>query len=209
VTLFPDASILVLVRDGPATVESGRRSFGWWYEEAMLTWRKSARRILSFIAANGIGRCRLVRFEDLAADAVGEMAKILRFLGLDENNYPFSEVTEVPVLGSSSFARRKGEPVHWRPVPKAASFDPMARAQSWPRRRLKRFSWLAGRELRAFGYAAQSLSPIDRTVNAALDVWHAVRRVIVRISVLRHAQPHLFTDRQRRYLSWRHIRIVT
>ena len=34
-TLFPNARVLVLVRDGPATVELGRRSFGWPYEEAM------------------------------------------------------------------------------------------------------------------------------------------------------------------------------
>src|SRR6516162_3478795 len=34
-TLFPNARVLVLIRDGPATVESGRRSFGWPYEEAM------------------------------------------------------------------------------------------------------------------------------------------------------------------------------
>jgi hypothetical protein len=34
-TLFPDARVLVLVRDGPATVESGRRSFGWPYAVAL------------------------------------------------------------------------------------------------------------------------------------------------------------------------------
>ena len=47
-TLFPNAHVVVLVRDGPATVESGRRSFGWPYEEAMLAWRHSVRRILTF-----------------------------------------------------------------------------------------------------------------------------------------------------------------
>src|SRR6202007_410158 len=50
-TLFPNARVLVLVRDGPATVEWGRRSFGWPYEEAMQAWRQSVRRILSFLAS--------------------------------------------------------------------------------------------------------------------------------------------------------------
>jgi len=67
-TLFPNAHVVVLVRDGPATVESGRRSFGWPYEEAMLAWRHSVRRILSFLAGVDGRRCLLIRFEDLAAD---------------------------------------------------------------------------------------------------------------------------------------------
>jgi protein-tyrosine sulfotransferase len=207
--LFPQARVVVLVRDGPATVESGRRSFGWWYEDAMLNWRKSVRRILAILAGEDRHRCHLVRFEDLAAEPAREMAKILAFLGLESAVYPFGRIREVPVLGSSSFGRNPGEPVHWRPVPKEPSFDPVARARSWPRRRLKRFSWLAGAELQRLGYAAEKLSPLDCIANAALDLWHLLRRAVVRIAVLRHAEPLLFNDRRRRYLSWRHIRIVT
>src|SRR5215467_12101354 len=66
--LFPDARVLVVVRNGPATVESGRKSFGWPYEEAILAWRQSVRRILSFLAGVDGRRCVLIRFEDLAAD---------------------------------------------------------------------------------------------------------------------------------------------
>lgn len=207
--LFPRARVVALVRDGPATVESGRRSFGWWYEDAMLTWRKSARRILSFLASGDGHRCLLVRFEDLATAPAAEMAKILRFLGLDEAVYRFGQVGEVPVLGSSSFGREAGKPVHWDPVAKGPSFDPVARARSWPRHRMKRFSWLAGAELGRLGYAVEPLSPLDRIANIALDLWHAVRRAIVRVAVLRHADPLVFNDRRRRYLSWRQIRIVT
>jgi len=208
-TLFPTAKLLVLVRDGPAAIESGRRSFGWWYEEAMLTWRNSAHRILSFLASEESDRCRLVRFEDLAAEPAEQMAKILRFLGLDGAVYPFGRVAEMPVFGSSSFGRDPGQPVHWRPVPKSPSFDPVMRGQEWPRRRRKRFAWLAGPELRGLGYRAEALTPVDRAANTLLDLWHAVRRSAVRIAVLPHAKPLLFSDRRRRYLSWRHIRIVT
>ncbi|HZT89442.1 MAG TPA: sulfotransferase [Stellaceae bacterium] len=206
--LFSRARIVLLVRDGPATVESGRRSFGWWYEEAMLTWRDSARRALAFLG-NGAGRCLLVRFEDLAAAPVCEMAKILGFLALDEALYPFDRVADVPVLGSSSFGRDAGQPVHWDPVPKGPGFDPLRRAVAWPRRRLKRFSWLAGPELRRFGYETTALGGFDKAANVALDLWHLGRRIVVRLAVLRHARPAVFGDRQRRYLSWRHIRIVT
>src|SRR5260370_24889466 len=82
-TLFPDARVVVLVRDGPATVESGRRSFGWPYEEAMLAWRQSVRRILSFLASVDGPRCQLIRFEDLTDDPAPEIAKGIDFLWLD------------------------------------------------------------------------------------------------------------------------------
>lgn len=207
--LFQDANLVVLVRDGPATVESGRRSFGWWYEEAMLAWRKSVRRILSFMGGGEGHRCHLVRFEDLVATPAREIAKVLSFVGLDSAIYPFDRIDEIPVLGSSAFGREEGETVHWRPVPTAPSFDPLARAAAWPRYRHKRFSWLAGAELSQLGYHAEPLSRFDHVVNTALDVWHATRRIVVRIAVLRHAAPRLFSDRQRKYLSWRHVRIVT
>jgi hypothetical protein len=53
------------------------------------------------------------------------------------------------------------------------------------------------------------LSPLDRLANITLDLWHAVRRAIVRLAVSRHADPIVFDDRRRRYLSWRRVRIVT
>jgi hypothetical protein len=111
--LFPDAHLLILVRSGPETVESGHRSFGWGYDDAIRAWRRSARRLLSFDPL----RCRLVRFEDLVTDPTRELSGILEFLELDDAQYPFHQVDSIPVLGSSSFGRVDGEPVHWRPVP--------------------------------------------------------------------------------------------
>jgi hypothetical protein len=202
-TLFPDARVLVLVRDGTATVESGRRSFGWPYEEAMLAWRQSVRRILSFLASVDGPRCQLIRFEDLTADPAREIARVLVFLGLDPVRYPFNQVDEIPVFGSSSFGRTDGEGVHWRPVPKDPSFDPLTRAQSWPPHRLKRFAWLAGAEQRGLGYRVQPLSPMSRVGNVVLDGVYGVSRMAIQIALLPLREPRLFSDRRRRYLSWR------
>src|SRR5215471_10101085 len=200
-TLFPNAHVVVLVRDGPATVESGRRSFGWPYEEAMLAWRHSVRRILSFLASIDGHRCQLIRFEDLTADPAREVARILVFLGLDPALYPFNRVDEIPVFGSSSFGRTNGERVHWRPVPKDPSFDPLARAQSWPLHRLVRFSWLAGAEQRRLGYPVHRLSPVRRVWNVLLDGAYGARRGVIQIALLPLKEPRLFSDRRRRYLS--------
>jgi len=204
-TLFPNAHVVVLVRDGPATVESGRRSFGWPYEEAMLAWRHSVRRILSFLAGVDGRRCLLIRFEDLAADPAREIARVIDFLGLDPLLYPFDRVDEIPVFGSSSFGRADGERVHWRPIPKDPSFDPLTRAQSWPRRRLARFAWLAGAEQRRLGYLAHPLSPMDRVWNVVLDGMYGARRIAIQIALLPLREPRVFSDRRRRYLSWRRM----
>ena len=202
-TLFPDAQMVVLVRDGPATVESGRRSFGWPYEEAMIAWRHSVRSILSFLKGVDGRRCLLIRFEDLAANVAREIARVIDFLGLDPALYPFNRVNEIPVFGSSTFGRANGEEVHWRPVPKDPTFDPLARAESWPSRRLKRFAWLAGEEHRKLGYLVHPLSAMDRVWNLALDGVHGVCRMVIQIALLPLREPRVFSDRRRRYLSWR------
>jgi hypothetical protein len=201
--LFPNARVLVLVRDGPATVESGRRSFGWPYEEAMLAWRQSVRRVLSFLASADGPQCQLIRFEDLTADPARELARVIAFLGLDPALYPFGRVDEIPVLGSSSFGRTDGERVHWRPVPKDASFDPLARAQSWPAHRLTRFAWLAGTEQRKLGYFVYPLSSMGRVGHVVLDAIYGARRMAIQIALLPLRDPRVFSDRRRRYLSWR------
>jgi protein-tyrosine sulfotransferase len=202
-TLFPNARVLVLMRDGPATVESGRRSFGWPHEEAMLAWRQSVRRVFSFLASADGPRCQLIRFEDLTADPARELARVIAFLGLDPGLFPFDRVDEIPVFGSSSFGRMDGERVHWRPVPKDPSFDPLARAQSWPAYRLTRFAWLAGTEQRKLGYFVHPLSPMGRVWNVVLDAMYVARRIAIQIALLPLRDPRVFSDRRRRYLSWR------
>lgn len=204
-TLFPDAKLIVLVRDGPATVESGRRSFGWRYDMAMRGWRDSVRRIFAAIAADNGERFHLVRYEDLVRNPAREIAQILDFLGLDQQLYPHEQVGAVPVLGSSTFGRVKGKPVHWQPMARDPSFDPLRRAQSWPTHRFKRFTWLAEAELQKLGYPVQPLSLPDRLWNVARDVQYRLWQVIFYLVVLRLRQPRIFSDRQRRYFSWRKL----
>jgi hypothetical protein len=204
--LFPDAHILILVRSGPETVESGHRSFGWGYDDAIRAWRRSARRLLSFIENADPLRCRLVRFEDLVTDPTREISGILRFLEFDDTQYPFDRIDSVPVLGSSSFGRIDGEPVHWRPVPKTDEFDPLSRAQGWPSRRQRRSIWVGGAEQGRLGYPVQPLSITDRLLNVTLDVAHGLRRVVLCVARSVQCRPRLLSDRQGLCMTWRHIR---
>lgn len=151
--LFPDEKLLVIVRDGRAVVESCAASFGFDREETARDWKKAAARILRFQTDERLssGKYLIVKYENLHAQTESEMRRILRFLELDCESYPFEKSLNLPVVGSSEFKRGKGG-VHWLPVRKNEDFNPLARAASWRRAEHERFNWLAEDELIALGY---------------------------------------------------------
>lgn len=167
--LFPGARALVLVRDGRAVVESGVRSFGWRYEDAMHQWAVAAARILEFTRrhAGPDSPVRLVRYEDLVADEEQALTRIFAFLGLDPGRYDFAAASAMGVTGSSEL-RGRGVAVHWKEEDKTATFDPLRRHAGWNRRRQARFAWLAGAQMAGLGYAPDvSARPV-----AAGAAWH-------------------------------------
>jgi hypothetical protein len=171
--LFPDAKLVILVRDGRALVESGVRSFGWRYESRIRRWAAAARGILAFDAAQAAaGRHRIVKYEDLVARLEPTLVELLRFLELDASVYDFARASALPVRGSSTLRSGESTAVDWKPVARAADFDPLARAEGWSRALADRFDWLAGRELRALGYDAPPVtdSRWRRLRNRMLDL---------------------------------------
>ena len=156
--LFPEAIVLILVRDGRAVAESHARTFGSNREGIARQWRDAARAIMAFDDAHrdeGL-RYRIVRYEDLygAPDPRPQIEELLRFADLDPARYPFAELDELPVIGSSETAE-EGEP-HWQPVARDAAFNPLGRADDWTAQEHRRFNRLAGAELEAFRY-----QPVD------------------------------------------------
>ncbi len=154
--LFPNARLIVLVRDGRAVVESSIRSFGGSFEGRARHWAEAARTIVRFDEARrGSGvRYMIVRYEDLWRDMEGHLKRILEFVDLDTRTYDFGAAADVPVRGSSVLGRRAGK-VHWDPVERTAEFDPVNRWAGWSRSKHERFNWIAGRYLGSFGYAEQ------------------------------------------------------
>ena len=154
--LFPDAYLLILVRDGRAVVESGVKTFGWYRDSAIHKWADAARTVLEFDAAHKGSaeekRYRIVRYEDLWTHLEEELRAILKFLDLDVEAYDFRAATSLPVRGSSTLGQRGTDAVHWEPVEKTSEFDPMSRFRHWGRAKHERFRWVAGRYLEHFGY---------------------------------------------------------
>lgn len=179
---FPDASLLILVRDGRAIVESGMRSFNWRREGAIHAVAGAAARINRFRHRKSIpnNRYRIVRFEDLWLNPEKEMRRLMGYLGLDPEIYDFASLDELPVVGSSETAREGGK-VSWQPVKKADGFDPLSRFEHWDGWRHYRYNRIAGPEMAALGYEMDTRHGRHWTFalrSASLDlawaVWHRI-----------------------------------
>lgn len=151
--LFPDAHLIILVRDGRALVESGVRSFGWKYEGATRRWRERARKILKFIDENRSSdrSILLLRYEDLVTDQASESTKVFRFLGVNPDLFDFNMAKTLSVTGTCETKSAEGR-LDWRPQERRLDFNPLARARDWGWKQHERFNWLAGEEMKKLGY---------------------------------------------------------
>lgn len=173
--LFPGSRIILILRDGRDVVESGMRTFGWKWEPAVRQWAASAHRAREFLRENADSkRALLVRYEDLLQDREAHVRRILTFLELDPERFDWKSAAKAPVMGSCAYGRDGTSPVHWRPVSREADFWPLARYRDWPRRRRRRFEWLAGEVSAAFGYGPADGIRGSAAANAldwTLDRW--------------------------------------
>jgi len=163
--LFACAHLVLLVRDGRAVVESRIRS---WpndddmeaqYDQHTRAWATAADTILDFRGTvSPLSYPYLVvRFEDLVKRTESTMGMVLDFAGLAQADYDFNAAAALPVRGSSTYGRPgwgKAAPgeVHWHPVPRTDTFDPVGRAADWSEARHRRFNAQAASQLEAFGY---------------------------------------------------------
>jgi Sulfotransferase family len=151
---FPQARLLILIRDGRSVVQSAVDTFGWDFDRACRDWSDAARAVRRFqqVESSRGERWRIVRYEDLLDDAEGQMRAIFAFLSLDPSRYDFEAARLLPVRGSSVYGRQGG-PVHWTAVPRNEGFTPKERWRSWSAAQHERFDWLAGEQLVELGYA--------------------------------------------------------
>jgi hypothetical protein len=168
--LFPDAAPVLIVRDGRAVVESGVRSFGWDYEEAMRMWAGSGQRILDFCRRpEHAERYLLTRYETLYLEPKNEMRRILDFLKLDSGRFDFEVCDTLGVMGSSELKQGEAASLHWKYVEKSKDFNPLARASHWPEALRQRFLYVAGPTMAELGY---ELPAADMTNHSRWSSWN-------------------------------------
>jgi hypothetical protein len=182
--LFPDAELIILIRDGRSVVESAVRTFFRRFDKASRQWADRADSVLRFVGddANRDRKYLLVKYEDLYGNSDEETRRILSFLRLDVARYSFEGARNLPVRGSSTLRREGAAPttsaargvapgIHWQPVPKSADFNPLARFSHWKRAQHERFNWIAGDYLTALGYEKKTY-PSNRWFWVAWNYLH-------------------------------------
>ncbi len=173
--LFPEAKLILLVRDGRAVVESMTSSFGGGYERATVKWRDNAERMNQFLKSHEgkKGNFLLIKYEDMIRDEKHTLSRIFDFLELDQSVFNFDDLKSLGITGSSELRNNEGA-VHWQRREKTADFNPLARAEMWSQKRHERFNWTAGKQMEEFGYALRPIktSPIIyRFRNMVRDAW--------------------------------------
>ena len=81
--LFPDAYLIILVRDGRSVVFSGMKSFNWGFEYAAGRWAKSAHEIHEFdLKHKDSGKKYIIlKYEDVFVDQRNDTSETLQFSG--------------------------------------------------------------------------------------------------------------------------------
>jgi hypothetical protein len=156
---FPNAYLIILVRDGRSVVESSVRSFGIRFDDAARHWAQAAQLINHFRHnPPRTGLWLLVKYEDLINDLERELRRLFEFLNLDADAYDFAAAQHLPVRGSSDLVAGNDR-LHWGKVAKYEGFTPHKRWSAWSVRQHARFNWLAGEQMKALGYPLQPTPP--------------------------------------------------
>ena len=173
--LFPEARILLLVREPQAVVESGMSGFGWSFERALTGWASGAKTIRD-VQNSELWRpdqVLLVRYEDLVSDAETELKRIFDFLDLAIGDYDFTTPDNLPVVGSSFFPVSGRGKEMWSPVVRNEKFKPLERRMVWTQRMLTRLSWTCGPYVDQFGYQLD-----DASVRGSIALYHRFRGLV-------------------------------
>ncbi len=151
---FPDQKLIILVRDGRATVESGVQSNFWYYEMGCHRWKKGTSTILQYLEKSDPGRFLLVKYEDLVKYTAQTLKTVLTYLELDLTLYPFESLGKVKVAVSSQYKDELGR-LASKPVARNRNFNPLARALFWDWKRHLLFNRICGQNAQKLGYSLE------------------------------------------------------
>lgn len=157
--LFPEAKLLLLIRDGRDTVHSFTKSWGGEavFKKMCQRWAQRVDEINCFREqaekSGRSGTYLLLRYDHLHTEAEAQMKKIIDFLDLDPKCYDWEGLVNAPVLGSSTF-RGSQEGVNWQPVEKNQSFSPTDKWKLWNEQKRRIFKKYAGQQLVELGFAS-------------------------------------------------------
>jgi len=148
--VLPDATPVVVLRDGTRTIDSAvatwpARGLSRWlgrsFADHCRDWALATEAALDF--ARNVPEALVLRYEDAAAAPSAMAVRLWIALGLEVDAEAERAAAVVPVLGSSTHSRGSTG-VDWTPRERPEGFDPAARQVRWSERRRRIFLREAG-----------------------------------------------------------------
>ena len=115
--LFPYEKLFILQRDGRDIVASTIKTWPHYdFNKACIQWKKNQDLILKFKSEADTSSIYFAKFEDAVLNSKTFVKDLLENLDVDEKSYPFDQIEQVPLIGSSE-VRVDGK-VTWKDVKK-------------------------------------------------------------------------------------------
>lgn len=175
--VFPDAKLILLLRDGRDLVASGEKGYiaerssqsnfekykrkinhrlGRPFIQYTRVWKKKIDEYFKFMSnLEEVYRERVytVKYESLAEGDVDILKELLAFCELS-NATAENMLQNTKVIGSSfsNEINKNSKGIIWQPMEKTTAFKPVKRYENWPNWKKRFFLKVAGKELKALGY---------------------------------------------------------
>ncbi len=147
--LFPSSKIIIITRDPRDIAASALKTWGRPIQKSIKDWNLAAKAISDFEKQASPDSYLLLRYEDLLSNQKKWVTKCLQFLELDTTNFPWSDLINMPVFGSSD---NEGK---WEVKPATASFQPLSRRQSLSKDEASHFTSINASSMDYFGYTTR------------------------------------------------------
>ncbi len=154
--LFPYSKVIILVRDPRDIAASALKTWGRPIAYTINDWELASQSIAEFEKIAPPESYLLIRYEDLVSQSTQFARICIKFLNLDESVFPWWDLKELPVLGSSEFHT-------WQAQKASPSFKPVGRWRSLPKDQKNILKYASIKNLSYFGYSTSSddgLSPL-------------------------------------------------
>ena len=150
--LFPNERLIILQRDGRDLVASTMKSWpGYEFVDICKKWKKSQELVLKLKQHPESAAYSFIRYEDAVSTPETFVKQLLASLKVDDGSYPYDQINQLPVKGSSEI--RVNGKMTWKDVKKPKSFNPVGRWRSWTDQQKSTFKKICGETLIRSGYA--------------------------------------------------------
>lgn len=155
--LFPEGKIILLIRDGRDTLDSLSRTFPHTsFQKHLMKWKYNVRDALTVMNSDKFKQqFLLVRYESLVSEPQKAMHSLLNFVGLERSQYPFDDIENLPIIGSSQIKDSSGNVTWNKSIGKSLdknSLQFVGRHTSWGWSKKMYFSLFGEKLNQALGY---------------------------------------------------------